>query len=209
MATYSVLLEEINSPNPQWARLSLKVKAPTGKYAMTKAVRIMNDKHRVLRYKAVSARISRHDPDYWHKIWRKAFDNMPSRLMTIVDKSWEDVPKNSVTIPDFISESANGRMRQLNTGEVQKLIVKKHHYKMGGLAALTKLLGYARNSDKGGRSRSMGHLTVMSNMTHGYRPRDEKRRELLLKLADKDGTGLALKLLGKRFEPVKLRKVKP
>lgn len=212
MATYSVLLEEINPPFPQWAKLSLKVRAPSGKYAMTKAVNIMNKSHKALKYKALSARISRHDPDYWRKIWRKAFENMPARLTTQVDKHWVDVPKGSITIPDFISESANSRMRQIHDGTIQKFVIEKYHYKQGGLAALTRLLGYTRSSShRWKNNHSMGHLTVLANMTHGYRPRNEKRRELLLQLASKDGTRLALKLLGLRFAPVKLRKrkVKP
>lgn len=203
MPEYSVTLMERNAPHPQWARTTLRVKAVSAKHAMKKAEKKINRYPNGI-FDAKSARLVPkiyQDSNYWHKIWKRAYDNMPTRMHISMLEAWVPQEPGKTQLPEYIKQSAKGTMRQDSSGAILQKKVDRRAYRMGAQAALTRLLEYAKWS----RQHSQAHLAVANAMARGSRPSTEKRRKLLIKLAGPYGTRIAAKLLGRRFQPVKIK----
>jgi hypothetical protein len=203
MPQFSVTLEEVNAPNPTWSRVTLRVNAVSAKHAMKKAERKLIGKYVASNqlFVAKSARRYSTDHQYWKKIWRKAYDNMPTRINVQKLEQWHEQEPGSTTLPDFIKGSAHGTMRHGQDGTVLKKVVIRRAHRMGPYSALTRLLEYARFDGR----QKMRTYTVYQAMANGSRPNTEKRRKLLLKLAGPDGTRIAAEMLGRRFQPLKIK----
>jgi hypothetical protein len=202
MPEYSVMLIERNCPTPDWAKTTLRVRAVSAKHAMKKAEKKLNGKQKGWSgiFDAKSARHITVDRDYWRRIWRKAYDNMPSRVNVRRRETWQLQEPNTTPLPVFIRQSLKGNMRQDDTGIYKKLVVAKA-YRQGQRSALTVLLKYARTSQRN----RFPNNTVYQAIVHGRRPKEEWRRELLLQLAGPDGTHIAAEKLGERFRPLKIK----
>ncbi len=206
MPLYSVTLIVRNAPTP-WNRTTLRVKAVSGKHAMKKAEGKLNNKRNYRftnGYDAKSARLvpeKYQHSDYWHKIWKRAYDNMPTRMHVQKLEQWHEQERGATPLPEFIKQSAKGTMRQESDGSIYKMTVKRHAHRSGAEAALTKLLEYA----KWNRQHSMAHYAVSNAMARGSRPATAARRELLIKLAGPDGTRIAAEMLSRRFLPMKIK----
>jgi hypothetical protein len=201
---YSVMLTERNCPTLEWGKTTLRVRAVSAKHAMKKAEKKLNEKPKGRSgiFDAKSARRITVDHDYWRKIWRKAYDNMPSRVNVQRRETWQLQEPNTTPLPVFIRQSLKGNMRQDDTGIYKKLIVAKA-YRQGQHSALTSLLKYARTGQR--RGAHFPNNTVYQSIVNGRRPKEEWRRELLLQLAGPDGTRIAAGKLGEQFRPLKIK----
>jgi len=209
---YSVTLIERNCPNPDWAKTIVRVKAVSAKHAMEKAAKRLHKNSlpgrtpwsgffdaKSARFDAKSARRITVDHDYWRKIWRKAYDNMPSRVNVQRKETWVLQKTNTTPLPVFIKESLKGNMRQ-DDGIYKKVIVSTA-FRQGQHSALTKLLQYAKTRRDG----RFPNDTVYQSIVNGRMPKEEWRRKLLLELAGPDGTRIAAEKLGAEFRPIGIK----
>jgi hypothetical protein len=197
MPQYRVTMQEAKPTHPSWDTFQVTVKAVSAKHAMIKASVIYGNGSG--RSRPIKARRYNTDHTYWRKLWARAFENMPTRARVQVIKDWVPQEPGATPMPDFIKGLAKQAMRQGLDGTIEKLVTTKHYYRAGRLAALTRLLKYARSNHR-------SHITVARNIATGAKPRQEWRRKLLHELASKDGTKIALKMLNQNYEPVKLRR---
>lgn len=136
--------------------------------------------------------------DLWKRIWYNALMAMPGKIRTEKQTRWEPVTE-TVTVPEFIRESAHGRMRMLDD-KPHREVITEIYKEYGRQAALTTALGLHTCSYRSG---CLCHQRVRSGLTEGTRPNDPAIRERLLTLGNRNGKHLSEtveQLLGKYNE---------
>ena len=131
------------------------------------------------------------DRNYWRKVWRRAYDNMPTMIRVVRGCTWEEQTPGTTHLPTFLKKKAKGTMR-IRNGVVEKAKVTTHTYRKTKEACLAELLQYCK-ADR--RSHNLRSQAVLRGMALGVEPRAHKkgfnRRAMLVALAGKNGKKLA------------------
>ena len=130
----------------------------------------------------------------WRTIWNKAFHNMPTRVAYNTYRHWCLLP-DKLPIGAFIKGTVgkNPKYRMGDEG-VYELHLDKKEYYYGKYAALARVLGYTIKKRTG--RIVPGGMSVFSAVSRGSRPKDPEKRQLLIRLANKQtGPRLARNML--------------
>lgn len=121
--------------------------------------------------------------EHWRQIWRRAFDNMPAKVIHTAE--WRD--KVDISIPDFIRLRAQGKAKIDDYG-IHTILVDEYTL-FGQREALAYCLGHF--------GRFAGQH-ISSSMNRGSRPTSLTERRQLARLASSEGPELAWRLLNER-----------